>query len=148
MVTIHTHTHIYVHFKRRSVTSLLIEYSALIFIVRPNLILLFRYSIYIMTFLCFFLSVVEKGGRTHNPLWLWARLFLSLLLLICFTCLAAMLLDALRFRIADFPAGPVVKNPPVNSGNMGLIPGLGRFYMLWGDLSLQATAVESTCSSC
>ena len=59
--------------------SLLIEYNALIFIVRPSLILLFRYSIYIYTylFLCFCLSVVEKGGRTHNPLWLWTRLFLS-----------------------------------------------------------------------
>ena len=25
----------------------------------------------------------------------------------------------------DFPGSPVVKNPPANSGNMGLIPGLG-----------------------
>ena len=114
-VTIHTDTHthiyIYIHFKRISIMSLLIEYNALIFIVRPSLILLFRYSIYIYTylFLCFCLSVVEKGGRTHNPLWLWTRLFLSWLLLICSTCLAAMLLDALRFRIADFPGGPVVK---------------------------------------
>ena len=83
-------------------------------------------------FLCFFLSVVEKGGRTQNPLWLWAHLFLSLLLLIRFTCLAAMLLDSLRFKIADFPGGPVVKNPPVNSGNMGSIPGLGRFYSYGG----------------
>jgi len=59
-----------------------------------------------------------------------------------------MLLDALRFRIADSPGGPVVKNPPVNSGNMGSIPGLGRFYMLWGELSPRATTAESTCSNC
>ena len=25
----------------------------------------------------------------------------------------------------DFPVGPVVRNPPANSGDMGLIPGLG-----------------------
>ena len=43
-----------------------------------------------------------------------------------------MLLDSLRFKIADFPGGPVVKNPPVNSGNMGSIPGLGRFYSYGG----------------
>jgi len=29
----------------------------------------------------------------------------------------------------DFPGGPVVKNGPVNAGDMGLIPGLGRFHM-------------------
>ena len=27
----------------------------------------------------------------------------------------------------DFPGGSVVKNPPANAGNMGLIPGWGRF---------------------
>ena len=30
----------------------------------------------------------------------------------------------------EFPGDAVVKNPPVNSGDMGLIPGLGRSYML------------------
>ena len=29
----------------------------------------------------------------------------------------------------DFPGGPVVKNPPVNAGDMGLIPDLRRFHM-------------------
>ena len=28
---------------------------------------------------------------------------------------------------------PVIKNPPANAGDMGLIPGLGRFYILWGN---------------
>ena len=32
---------------------------------------------------------------------------------------------------ADFPGGAVVKNPPGNAGNMGSIPGLGRFHMPW-----------------
>ena len=27
----------------------------------------------------------------------------------------------------NFPGGSVVKNPPDNSGEMGLIPGLGRY---------------------
>ena len=30
----------------------------------------------------------------------------------------------------DFPGGPVVKNLPANAGDMGLIPGKGRFRTL------------------
>ena len=30
------------------------------------------------------------------------------------------------------PGGSVVKNLPTNAGNMGLIPGLGRYHILWG----------------
>ena len=33
----------------------------------------------------------------------------------------------------DFPGSPVVKNLPANAGDMGLIPGLGRFHMLRGN---------------
>ena len=33
---------------------------------------------------------------------------------------------------ADFPGGPVVKNPPTNAGAMGSIPGLGRSHMSRG----------------
>ena len=29
----------------------------------------------------------------------------------------------------NFPGGAVVKNPPANAGNMGLIPGPGRSHM-------------------
>ena len=32
-----------------------------------------------------------------------------------------------------FPGGSVVKNPPANAGDMGSIPGPGRFYVLWGN---------------
>ena len=32
----------------------------------------------------------------------------------------------------DFPGGIVVKNLPANAGNMGLIPGSGRFHMARG----------------
>ena len=30
----------------------------------------------------------------------------------------------------DIPGIPVVRNTPVNAGDLGLIPGLGRFHML------------------
>ena len=30
----------------------------------------------------------------------------------------------------DDSGGPVVKNPPANAGDAGLIPGLGRSHML------------------
>ena len=33
----------------------------------------------------------------------------------------------------DFLGGPVAKNPPANAGDMDLIPGPGRFHMLWGN---------------
>ena len=36
-------------------------------------------------------------------------------------------------NILGFPGGPVFKNPPCNVGNMGLIPGPGRFHMLWNN---------------
>ena len=35
--------------------------------------------------------------------------------------------------ISDFPGDPVVKNPPVNAGDMGFIPGLGRFHVPGGN---------------
>ena len=33
----------------------------------------------------------------------------------------------------EFPGGPMVKIPPANVGDMGSIPGLRRFHMLWGN---------------
>ena len=36
------------------------------------------------------------------------------------------------FRNWDFPGGPVIKNPPSNAEDMGLIPGLGT-KPAWGD---------------
>ena len=35
----------------------------------------------------------------------------------------------MEILLLDFPGGPVVKNPPANAGDAGLIPGLGRFHM-------------------
>ena len=47
------------------------------------------------------------------------------------------------------PGGPVVKNPPANAGDTGLIPGPGRSHMPWSNkapgplLSPSATATEA-----
>ena len=35
----------------------------------------------------------------------------------------------LKNERGDFPGGTVVKNLPANAGDMGSIPGLGRFHM-------------------
>ena len=39
------------------------------------------------------------------------------------------LANSIRIRVADFPGGVVVKNPPANAGNTGSIPGLGRSHV-------------------
>ena len=36
-----------------------------------------------------------------------------------------------NYNYLDFPGGPVVKNLPANAGDMGSIPGLGRFQVQW-----------------
>ena len=46
--------------------------------------------------------------------------------------------------MADIPGGPVVKNPPANSGDMGSIPGLGTRIPHAGKLNLCNTATEPT----
>ena len=46
----------------------------------------------------------------------------------------------------DFPGGPVVKNPPYNAGDAGLIPGQGtKIPHAAGQLSLRATTTGLTC---
>ena len=37
--------------------------------------------------------------------------------------------SCLRSSKQDFPGGPLVKNLPVNAGDMGSIPGQGRFHV-------------------
>ena len=39
----------------------------------------------------------------------------------------------LKYFPSDFPGSPMVKNPPAIAGDTGLIPGLGRFYVLQGN---------------
>ena len=38
----------------------------------------------------------------------------------------------------DFPAGPVVKNPPANAGDMGSTSGPGRSHMSQGNKAQQS----------
>ena len=56
----------------------------------------------------------------------------------------------LQSRKEDFPGDPVVKNSPANAGDMGSIPGPGRFHVLWSSfiralklLNLRAAAADS-----
>ena len=37
------------------------------------------------------------------------------------------------WKIPDFPGGTVVKNPPANAGDMGLIPGLEISHVPWSN---------------
>ena len=37
----------------------------------------------------------------------------------------------IRMTFWDFPGGSLVKNPPANAGDTGLIPGPGRSHILW-----------------
>ena len=48
-----------------------------------------------------------------------------------FNLLKKQLFKAKVITIQDFLGGTVDRNPPTNTGDMGSIPGPGRFYMLW-----------------
>ena len=41
--------------------------------------------------------------------------------------------NVFKSQCPGLPSGPVIKNPPASAGDMGLIPGVGRFHMLWGN---------------
>ena len=46
-------------------------------------------------------------------------------------------------KIRDFPGGPVLKNPPYNARDSGLIPGQGtKIPLSAGQLSPRATTTE------
>ena len=48
----------------------------------------------------------------------------------------------------DFPAGPVVKNPPLNAGDAGLIPGQGtKIRHATEQVNLPTTTTEPACHS-
>ena len=50
---------------------------------------------------------------------------------------------SLKSHYRDFPGGPVVKNPPSNAGDAGLIPGQGtKTPHTAGQLSPDATTTE------
>ena len=37
--------------------------------------------------------------------------------------------STIKTKLAEFPGGPVVENPPANAGDTDLILGMERFYM-------------------
>ena len=39
----------------------------------------------------------------------------------------------IKNKLEGFPGGSVIKYPPANAGDMGLIPGLERSHMLWSN---------------
>ena len=46
----------------------------------------------------------------------------------------------LKINVSEgFPGGSVVKNPPANAGDTGLIPSLGRTHMLQSNGAPQLT---------
>ena len=49
------------------------------------------------------------------------------------TCKCEQKKQYLRCREAGFPGGSMVKNSPVNAGDTGSIPGLGRSHMPWSN---------------
>ena len=50
----------------------------------------------------------------------------------------------LKASSMDFPGGPVVKNLPANPGDTGLIPGLGRFDIPWGNYPRSSTGSQDS----
>ena len=56
---------------------------------------------------------------------------------ICFIsstlCCVLEYLKKKKHTYMDFPGGAVDKNPPVNAGDTGSIPGPGRSHMLWSN---------------
>ena len=50
----------------------------------------------------------------------------------CLVCLNTFTLCNYKM-LQDFPGGPVVRNPPANAGDMGLIPDPGRSHVLQGN---------------
>ena len=52
-----------------------------------------------------------------------------------------------EYLLRDVPDGPVVKNPPCNAGDAGLIPDWGSTIPYASEqLSLSAASTEPTCS--
>ena len=39
----------------------------------------------------------------------------------------------------------MVKNPPVNAEDMGSMPGVGRFHMLWGNKNCVSQLLKPAC---
>ena len=49
----------------------------------------------------------------------------------------------LQIKETDFPGSPAAKNPPANAGDMGSIPGPGRFHTFLGATKPVATTTDA-----
>ena len=52
--------------------------------------------------------------------------------------------SVVNVKLRDFSGDPVVKNPPANAGDTGLIPGPGRFHMPWDNKGHVTQLLEPT----
>ena len=50
-----------------------------------------------------------------------------------FSLQSVLFVSYLKSLARDFPGGSVDKNLPANAGDMGSVPGPGRFYTLWSN---------------
>ena len=51
----------------------------------------------------------------------------------------------LKSLVRDLPCGTVDKTPPVNAGNTGSIPGLGRVHMPWNNQAHRPRLLKLEC---
>ena len=75
----------------------------------------------------FFHTIIKKKNSVQLYLYLESTLFISS------TIFSKNRTKRMKKTHRDFPGCPVVKNPPVNDGDTGLIPGPGRFHMSWSN---------------
>ena len=68
----------------------------------------------------FFTQVFFAAKRSSKTKFLWHLWF-------------RLLYSSYKYSGLDFPSGPVVKNPPANAGDTGLIPAVGRLHMPQGN---------------
>ena len=84
------------------------------------------------------------------PVWCFSSFLKKFLEDNCFTTLCCLVSYPQKFWKGDswdFPGGPVVKNPPCNAGNLGLVHGWGpKIPQASRQQSPSTTATEPTCS--
>ena len=83
-------------------------------------------------FACSLFTRIEWAGQTEDPLWnaissTGKNRFVVFITLLVFILLVESMILTLNNSWA-FLVGPVIKNLPVNAGDLGLIPGLGRSF--------------------
>ena len=88
---------------------------------------------WVFDFSCSLFTRIEWAGRTEGPFWnaissIEKNKFVVLIILLAFILLVESMILTLNNSWA-FPVAPVINNLPVNAGDLGLIPGLGR--SLW-----------------